>query len=194
MPESRMRKTAAPRPASVGRSSAPGKQRVARAPGGLETLQRLAGNRTVSGLVGANVQRLLDGFYGDGETKVPASRISLTAPFKKKHVADDETKARQVTGARIEEGKPAAMVNGRLGNTVATEAAWLEAIDKSTATIPDQNAWQGGLPVKLTGWDAKRTGPRSITVSPLADAARTVGGYMKKKGGAVEIDHVSGQT
>lgn len=164
--------------------------RARAAPTGLESLQRLAGNRAAS----AQVQRLLDGFYADGTTKVPASRISLTAPFKKKHVADDETKARQVTGARIDEGKPAAMVNGRLGNTVATEAAWLEAIDRSTATIPDQNAWQGGLPVKLTGWDAKRTGPRSITVSPLADAARTVGGYMKKKGGAVEVDHVSGQT
>lgn len=189
-----MRKTAAPQPASVGRSGAAGRQRAVRAPEGLETLQRLAGNRAVSGLVGANVQRLLDGFYADGTTKVPKERISLTAPFKKKHVADDEAKARQVTGARIDEGKPAAMVNGRLGNTVATEAAWLEAIDKSTATIPDQNAWQGGLPVKLTGWDAKRTGPRSITVSALADAARTVGGFMKKKGGSVEIDHVSGQT
>jgi hypothetical protein len=161
---------------------------------GLATLQRLAGNAAVNNLIGAPVQRLIDGFYAGGATKVPTSRIALTAAFKKKHVAADEAAARSITGARIDEGKPPAMVQGRLGNTTATEAQWIDAIDKSQATIPDQDAWSGGLAVKVTGWEAKRTGPRSITISPLADAARTVGGFMKKKGGKVDVDHVSGQT
>jgi hypothetical protein len=86
------------------------------------------------------------------------------------------------------------MVQGRLGNTTATEAQWIDAIDKSQATIPDQDAWSGGLAVKVTGWEAKRTGQRSITLTALAEAARTVGGFMKKKGGKVDVDHVSGQT
>lgn len=148
-------------------------------------LQRVVGNRTV--------QRLMDGFYADGKTKVPAARISLTAAFKKKHVAENESAARSITGARIDAGKPAAMVNGTLGNTTATESDWLTAINDSTAIVPDQDAWSGGLAIKVKGWDAKRTGARSITLTPLADAARTVGGYMKKQGGNVEIDHVAGQ-
>jgi hypothetical protein len=162
---------------------------------GLLELQRLAGNRAVSGLVGGGIQRLVDGFYPDGKTKVPASRISLTAGFKKKHVAENETSARAITGARIDEGKPAAMVTGSLGNTTAKEADWLAAVNKSEAVIPDQDAWSGGMAVKVTGWDAKRTAPteRKIGLTPLSDAARTVGGYMKKQGGNVEIDHVSGQ-
>jgi hypothetical protein len=156
-------------------------------------LQRTLGNRAVGAMLANPVQRLMDGFYADGKTKVPAARISLTSAFKKKHVAADETAARSITGARIDGGKPVAMVNGTLGNTTATESDWLAAISDSTAVVPDQDAWSGGLAIKVKGWDAKRTGPRSITLTPLADAARTVGGYMKKQGGNVEIDHVAGQ-
>lgn len=160
----------------------------------LLNLQRAIGNRAVSQLVGSRVDRLVDGFYGDG-TKVPKSRITLTPAFKAKHVADDAMKARQVTGARIDSGKPPAMVQGQLGNTVAREEDWITAIDNSTAVIPDQDAWSGGMAIKITGWDAKRTAPneRKIALTALADAARTVGGYMAKQGGKVEIDHVAGQ-
>jgi hypothetical protein len=56
---------------------------------GLAELQRLAGNGAVNNLMGAPVQRLIDGFYAGGATKVPTSRITLTAAFKKKHVAAD---------------------------------------------------------------------------------------------------------
>jgi hypothetical protein len=177
------------------RIGAAGAQRVSDSTlDGLAKLQKLAGNGAVNNLMGAPVQRLIDGFYAGGATKVPTSRITLTDAFKKKHVAADETAARRITGARIDEGKPAAMVQGRLGNTTATEAQWIDAIDKSQATIPDQDAWSGGLAVKVTGWEAKRTGQRSITLTALAEAARTVGGFMKKKGGKVDVDHVSGQT
>jgi hypothetical protein len=180
---------------AVRRIGAAGAQRVSDSTlDGLAELQRLAGNGAVNNLMGAPVQRLIDGFYAGGATKVPTSRITLTAAFKKKHVAADEAAARTITGARIDEGKPAAMVQGRLGNTTATEAQWIDAIDKSQATIPDQDAWSGGLAVKVTGWEAKRTGERSITLTALAEAARTVGGFMKKKGGKVDVDHVSGQT
>ena len=162
--------------------------------GDLLHLLRIVGNRAVSQLVGSRVDRLVDGFYGDG-TKVPKSRITLTQAFKTKHVADTELKARQVTGARIDSGKPPAMVNAQLGNTVAKEEDWITAIDDSTAVIPDRNAWSGGMAIKINGWDAKRTAPneRKIALTALADAARTVGGYMAKKGGKVEIDHVAGQ-
>lgn len=137
----------------------------------LEGLQRLAGNRATSG----QVQRLIDA-------------------FKQKHVAEDPKGAIAKTGARIDAGKPPAMVAGTLGNTVATEANWKAAIDASTAVIPDQKDWSGGMAVKLSGWDAKRVpGQRKINITDLSDAGRTVGGYMKQKGGAVQIDHVSGQ-
>lgn len=157
--------------------------------GQLMAVQRSAGNQAATRLV----QRLLDGFYNDGKTKVPKERIALSDAFKKKHVAADEGKARAVTGARIDSGKPPSMVQGRLANTVATEADWLAAIDASTATIPDQDNWAGDMAIALNGWEAKRTGPRSITVTALNAGARTIGGYMKKQGGAVTVDHVSGQ-
>lgn len=151
----------------------------------LAGLQHTAGNQAV--------QRLIDGFYAGGKTKVPKSRIALTPAFKTKHVAEDEKNAIAITGARIETGKPAAMVNGSLANTVAKEADWLAAIDESTAVIPDQDAWEGGLALKVTGWNAKRVpGQRLINLTGMAAEARTVGGFMAKAGGAVKIDHVAG--
>ncbi len=154
----------------------------------LEGLQRLAGNRAASG----QVQRLIDGF--DGKSKVPISKISLTDAFKQKHVAEDAKGAIAKTGARIDSGKPPAMVAGTLGNTVATEANWKAAIDASTAVIPDRKDWSGGMAIKLNGWDAKRVpGQRKINITELSGEGRTVGGYIKQKGGAVQIDHVSGQ-
>jgi hypothetical protein len=175
-------RAARPREASTVRTALP-------APAAVEGLQRLAGNRASS----AHLQRLIDGF--DGKSKVPISKVSLTDAFKQKHVADDPKGAIAKTGARIDSGKPPAMVTGTLGNTVATEANWKAAIDASTAVIPDQKDWSGGLPIKLSGWDAKRVpGQRKINITELSDAPRTVGGYIKQKGGAVQIDHVSGQT
>lgn len=148
-------------------------------------LQGIAGNQAV--------QRLIDGFYAGGKTKVPKSRIALTPAFKSKHVAEDEKTAISITGARIESGKPAAMVNGSLANTVAKEADWIAAIDESTAVIPDQDAWQGGLALKVTGWNAKRVpGQRKINLEGIAADDRTVGGFMAKAGGAVKVDHVAG--
>jgi hypothetical protein len=155
-------------------------------------LQGMVGNRAVRNLVGAPVQRLVDGFYKDG-SRVQKSLIKLTPAFKKKHVAETEQRAQQITQARIAEGKPTAMVNGKLGNTTAKEEDWISAIDTSNDVIPDQDAWKGGLGVKVTGWDARLAPPSTIGLTPLADAERTIGGYMKKQGGAVEIDHVSGQ-
>lgn len=157
-------------------------------PAAVEGLQRLAGNRAAS----AHLQRLIDGF--DGKRKVPISKVSLTDAFKQKHVAEDAKGAIAKTGARIDSGKPPAMVAGTLGNTVATEANWKAAIDASTAVIPDQKDWSGGLAIQLNGWDAKRVpGQRKINITELSNAPRTVGGYIKQKGGAVQIDHVSGQ-
>lgn len=184
--------TSGPEGRSIARQASAG-PRPASSANEVLALQRLAGNRAVSSLLSPRIDRLVDGFYGDGKTKVPVERISLTAAFRKKHVAADANQARQVTGARIDEGKPQAMVNGTLANTTATQEEWIAAIDKSSAVIPDQDAWSGGMAVKLTGWNAKRSGPRTIQVTPLADAGRTVGGYMKKQGGNVEIDHVAGQ-
>ncbi len=177
-------------PASLAKRPGAARARRATLPAGaaLEGLQRLAGNRAASG----QVQRLIDGF--DGKSKVPISKVSLTDAFKQKHVAEDAKGAIAKTGARIDSGKPPAMVAGTLGNTVATEANWKAAIDASTAVIPDQKDWSGGMPIKLSGWDAKRVpGQRKINVTEVADVGRTVGGYMKQKGGAVQIDHVSGQ-
>ncbi|HML99193.1 MAG TPA: hypothetical protein PKD75_11990 [Tepidiformaceae bacterium] len=188
MPLDRVRKPAQ----SASLAKRPGVARAQRlslpASAALEGLQRLAGNRATSG----QVQRLIDGF--DGKSKVPISKVSLTDAFKQKHVAEDPKGAIAKTGARIDAGKPPAMVAGTLGNTVATEANWKAAIDASTAVIPDQKDWSGGMAVKLSGWDAKRVpGQRKINITDLSDAGRTVGGYMKQKGGAVQIDHVSGQ-
>lgn len=155
-------------------------------------LQRLVGNRAVGSLLSSPVNRLLDGFYLPEKKKVPRSSIALTAAFKKKHVAENEDGAKKITSARIAEGKPQGMVNGSLGNTTAKEADWMAAIDDSEALMPDDAAWKGRLPIKLTGWDAKRSAT-GINLTPLADAARTIGGYMNKSGGQVQVDHVAGQ-
>lgn len=143
------------------------------------------------------VQRLIDGFYDDGSKKVPKQRISLTKDFKQKHVANDTNEARQITGRRIDNPTtkpkaPASMVNGQLSNTTASEQNWITAIDNSIAVIPDQDNWSGNMAIEITGWDAKRTGPRNISVSAIAGENRTIGGYMNKQGGSVEIDHVAG--
>jgi hypothetical protein len=81
-------------------------------PSAIMRLQRLAGNRAVSGLLGAAgaqkghfssvpVQRVKDGF----DVKLEKASLELADGFREKHVASDAAEAKAVTHARFEAGK-----------------------------------------------------------------------------------------
>ena len=143
---------------------------------------------------GGTVQRLLDGFYQPKNVKVKKERISLSDAFTEKHVADNNATAGVITRNRVNVGNaPLPMVNGVVPNTTATSQNWINSIDKSKAVIPDQKEWVGDLPIKITGWDVTYNAgpPVNTVVAAINNQARTVGGFMKQKGGDVTIDHVA---
>jgi len=156
----------------------------------LLAMQRAVGNQAVQRLIGA------PGTMQAGQP-VP---FTLNAVFIAKHVADTAEEAKTKTLARITNGDALpSMVNGTLGNTVATQAAWTAAIARSIETIPpEDDYWTAGeavaaerlhhLKVEIEGWEAT-----PATVRTLPTSKRTVGGTYQVNANSVtvDIDHAS---
>lgn len=202
----------AQRPAPVQRrAERPGTARV----GGSNTilqLQRLAGNRAVTGLLNGSaagaplpIQRVKDSF----DAKLDESKLRLAVGFSSKHVADDAAAAEQKTQQRYDDGKmPPAMADGRIPNTVAKSATWLEALSSSDTRVDTEaDQWTNDVALQMgEGWQVKwiprRQAFRVTEVSSLplvaggyGQAEYAVGGRRQKAkqvtGGSFVMNHIS---
>jgi len=203
------------RPATVHRRTERPRAGGVPGPGGPSSilqLQRLAGNRAVTGLLtgaGAGgalpIQRVKDSFDATLDDK----KLRLAVGFTGKHVAADAAAAEQVTQKRYDDGKmPAAMANGRIPNTVAKSATWLEALSASSTKVDTEtDQWTNDVALQVgEAWEVKwmpRQGAFRVTeVSSLpliaggyGQAEYAAGGRRNKAkqvtGGSFVMNHIS---
>lgn len=176
--------------------------------GSIMDLQRLAGNRAVTGLLSRSgalpVQRVKDAF----DVKLTKESLALASPFKQKHVAEDEAAAIAATHARYTSGKmPVAMQNGNMANTVAPAASWLNAVDASETKVDTEDkAWTNDVALEVDSpwnvrwnprrndYDVSKPANRSLKAGGYAEVQYAAGGKKKKAkqvtDGSFIVDHI----
>lgn len=140
---------------------------------------------------GAGVVQRIKGAPG---TKQAGKKLEFTLndDFVLKHVAGDETKAKEVTEARIQTGGPPSMVAGTLANHMASKATWTEAIKASDTIVPPDDVWTSECgddgpqfvdklaSVTVDGFEAQ--GTAGNVVARTARFTRYVGGHWQVTG------------
>jgi hypothetical protein len=132
--------------------------------------------------------------------KLPKKDLKLHANFTAKHVAEDAEAAKATTHKRFVDGKmPVPMQNGKMANTVAKSANWLDAVEASDSVIDTtNNEWTRGVGIAVDGWAVKyKPNTDTYEAEEISGQKLAAGGYataeMRKKqvvGQAFVVDHV----
>jgi hypothetical protein len=159
-------------------------------------LQRIIGNQAIQRWLG-----------GQG-TNQKGKKVTITfhQEFVDKHIAATVGEAKTKTLARINNGDALqSMKDGKMGNTVATEATWKAGIDASTDVLPPEGKWEPSygddgerfhnLGVTINGWEVTRDGPvaQSASAKEISGTKRSIGGNWTVTNNDVtaDVDHMS---